>query len=532
VTPEAPARPNLRDYLVPVWRHKWAVLALVLVVTAGTYWHYNREPRRYSAQTDIYLNTSQASAIVTGTSQPGTDRELADQARVLKSRSVAERVARQMQFRGDRQVLLDSVAVVQQAGSDFITINTSWPTPEGAARLANAFATAFRDQRLASVRDNARSALVAAQQAFQQAPKRSTQRQSLADRISQLEILQSLPSGDAQQVDQARAAAHPYSPQPKRNAMFAFALSLALAIIAAYGFDRIDRRIHGLDEVKPHYDAPVLAAIPRADMRRVLKPPASVPSNLVEAFRTLRTALDTAGNFTQGTQVVLVTSAIAREGKSTIVRNLALACHEAGKRVAVVDADLRHPTLARSLFTPVSPGLSEVLKDTASLHDALHEVVTQIEPFELVQPAASRSGKRHARASQRGQVTDMARGADLTTGTGLMLLPSGMGASDPPALLGTDKFKAVLRELKANFDLVLIDSTPLLSVSDAIPVLTEVDGVLLVSRVGRTTEDSAKHVADLMTRIGRGHLLGVVANNVGLGSQEAGYRIDGYATAG
>jgi len=97
---------------------------------------------------------------------------------------------------------------------------------------------------------------------------------------------------------------------------------------------------------------------------------------------------------------------------------------------------------------------------------------------------------------------------------GLMLVPSGSPASDPPTLLGSNEFKVLLRELKATFDVVLIDTTPLLEVSDAIPVIAEADSTLIVSRVGKTTEGSAVAVADLMRRISGPPIAGVVANDV------------------
>jgi succinoglycan biosynthesis transport protein ExoP len=523
MTPEAPAKTTLQDYLVPVWRHKWAVAVLVFLITAATYLYYEHQPAQYSAGTDIYLSTSGAGAIVTGTDQAGTDQDLATQARILQSRAVADQVARKLKFRGDPQTLLDSVTAVAQASTNFITIQAVWPTPHGAADLANAFASEFLRQRRMSSRDDAASALAAAREAFARSPKGGDERLSLADRIAQLEILLSSPVGTARQIDRALPPAFPVSPRPKRNAIFAFALGLALAIIAAYAFDRIDRRIRGVDDVKPNYDAPVLAAIPRVGGQEALSPPASIAPKLVEPFRTLRTALDTASaNASRPPRVILVTSAVAREGKSTIVRNLALAYHEAGKRVAVIDADLRRPSLARALFTPASPGLSEVLRGAASLDQTLFEIATT-RVFLVGQPAINGSPTQRSSSVRPRDLDDLSIRHDASTQAELVLLPSGARAADPPALLATREFKALIRELKENFDLVLIDSPPLLTVSDAIPILREADGTLLVSRVGTTTGESAKRVADLLSRVGTHRLLGVVANDVGQGALLSAY---------
>jgi Mrp family chromosome partitioning ATPase len=114
----------------------------------------------------------------------------------------------------------------------------------------------------------------------------------------------------------------------------------------------------------------------------------------------------------------------------------------------------------------------------------------------------------------------------------LVLLPGGSPAPDPPTLLGAHEFKVVLGTLKEHFDIVLIDSPPLLSVSDALPMLGEVDGTLLVSRVGTTTEESAKQVAELVNWGSRTRLLGVVANDVQPASLRAGYGASEYAKTG
>jgi tyrosine-protein kinase len=661
---------DLRDYLRPLWRRKVLTLAIVTVVTVATYVHYERMPKLYRSTTDIYLRTTGVDTLVTGSDQSLSDRDLQNQARVLRSSAVASRVAADIGYSGNPSALLNSVAVVPNPDADYMTLAAVATSADGAARLANGFARAFLAQTLAINQNDAAQALSGARRAYANlAAQRSPdpqERQQLLDQINRLQILQSLPTSDVQQLDAAQPPAGPFSPQPRRNTIFALVLSLAFATMAAYGLDRIDRRIHHVDDVRPIYDAPVIATVPRADTAR--KPPAALPPSLVEAFRTLRTALEVAAPVRDGSVSILVTSAVAREGKSTVVRNLGLAFREAGRRVAIVEADLRRPSLARSLFTAASPGLTDVLQGRASLSDAMHEVVTADRPmprgrkpaapprplgagvpviayvdtsssgggsaaneieqtcaredWDLIEVVAERGDRRPADRTglayaigriERGEanalvvydLADLGRrgvgraaltrrvrntGAALVTcvpggdpliaqgvegraGTatgetaisgahglrprtaattpelstidiartgnrpesqgdlgidspnmtlngngatmaGLMLIPSGSPASDPPTLLGSNEFKVLLRELKVTFDIVLIDTTPLLEVSDAIPVIAEADSTLIVSRVGKTTEGSAVAVADLMRRISGPPIIGVVANDV------------------
>jgi Mrp family chromosome partitioning ATPase len=404
--------------------------------------------------------------------------------------------------------------------------------------MANAFAKAFIEQNRASNRADTTKALAAARDALQSLDRlpraerrqRSAQRQDLAGRVSQLQILSSLPGGDVVQLDSARPPAFPSAPQPKRSALFGFALSLMLGVIAAYALDRIDRRIRQLDDVMPIYDAPLLATIPRASDRPSPAPPPTIPASLLESFRTLRTSLGVAG-IGADVKTLLITSAVPREGKSTVVRNLALAYRLAGKRVLVLEADLRRPTLGRTLCTLAEPGLTDVLNRRTTLTDALHEVPSEtrqlasssirVSPAEYFESSGNGGSQWHDDPAAGGT-------SDLPP---LTLLPSGAAVADPPRLFAASEFHVLLEDLARQFDIVLIDSPPLLSVSDALPLLSAVDATVLVSRVGTTSEESAKQLVELVGRVHGTRLLGVIANDVPAAIRRLRYLPSEYAPA-
>ena len=193
----------------------------------------------------------------------------------------------------------------------------------------------------------------------------ATARQGLRQQIDTLEGVVSSPPPAGQQLTPAAVPGAPTSPNPKRNAIFAGAIALALAMIICYLLDRGDRRMRRLDDFDSSFDLPVLATVPH--VRGGGRKHGQMPNGFREPFRSLRVNLDLARTPFQA-KVILVTSAVPGEGKSTIVRNLALSYGEAGTRVAVVEGDLRKPTLAARFGVDHGPGLAEALAQDDDLN--------------------------------------------------------------------------------------------------------------------------------------------------------------------
>ena len=500
-----------RDYLRPLWARKWSILLLVVAVTAATYYYYNRQPRVYQTSTDIYLKSAPGGVEGSGLL---TERTIANLARLLRSRAVAERAAKELGFQGDPEALLGSINVSPSAQSDFLTISAVSSSGQGAASIANAFAKGFIDERTANERAQTRQFLQAAQDRFSKLPKNGSldtqaERKDLRDQIRQLQVTLALPTDTAEQLDKARAPGGPIAPNPRRTAIFAFALSLLLAGVAAYFLDRLDRRIRGVDALEPIYDAPVLVGIPRStDVEATREGFPALPPDVFESFRTRRTRLDLESQQRE-LQSILVTSGVPGEGKSMLTRNLALAYQESGRRVALIDADLRRPGLTNVLDLQPAYGLTDVLAHRCGLRDALQPIKEGGSMLGLETPALPPS------PSPNGDGADHAGGIWLLTG--------GPAAANPPTLLASEGFASVLSELERRFDVVLIDSPPLLVVSDAIPLLSATDGTLVVSRVGTTTQDAASAVVQLINRTPGAKLLGVIANEVPLRDRHATY---------
>ncbi|WCD92901.1 polysaccharide biosynthesis tyrosine autokinase [Microbacterium sp. nov. GSS16] len=246
------------------------------------------------------------------------------------------------------------------------------------------------------------------------------------------------------------------------NLALSIALGAALGIAAGVGLavlrTVLDRRIRTLDDVDRAVRAPVIGGItydPEVRKRPLLV--ATAPNDpRAEAYRSLRTNL----RFlfpTDGTSAVfVVTSAGPSEGKSTTAGNLALALSDAGYRVAVLDADLRKPRLAKLFGIEGAVGLTEVLIGRVSAHEVMQ---------------------------RWGRNT-------------LFLLPAGTTPPNPAEMLGSHAMQVLIDDLQAAFDVILIDAPPVLPVTDAAVVAQLATGVLLVAAAEVTTTDQLVAAAD------------------------------------
>jgi Mrp family chromosome partitioning ATPase len=243
----------------------------------------------------------------------------------------------------------------------------------------------------------------------------------------------------------------------------------------------------------------------------------SVADGVRETFRSLRSNIDLASD-QRPLKTILVTSAVPTEGKSTVVRNLAIVCAEAGLRVAVIEADLRRPTLGRLFGANPEPGLTDVLMGLTSLGDVLQDVPTHVpdHPVSRERPAARSAGTSGVALLQATN-----GGSEHEDGTGrLRFIASGPQPADPPAMFSAPSLRALVESVAEHHDIVFIDSPPLLAVSDAVPLMSLADATILVCREGVSSVDGAERVLTLTGRIPGIRVLGLVVNDVEAGSGE------------
>ncbi|HXB65448.1 MAG TPA: Wzz/FepE/Etk N-terminal domain-containing protein [Solirubrobacteraceae bacterium] len=526
--------------LGPLWRGKWLILIVGVVVAALTYVYYHRQHDVYAAKTQLYLGgAAEQQGVLNSTlgKASPSPTQVADQAALVNS-TIAETVRHKLLAEHKPVLARGKVRAKASAGSDFVEIDAEAASPLTAVRLANLYAQTYVAQHEAGYQRAIRAAIgttrhqlrriEASQQAAAAAPKgrgasrdagvsgvATLQGATLSARINQLESDLSVSS--VRQVSPAKAGdAQLVSSSPKRNALFGFVIGLALAAVAAFAADRLDRRLRSLAEVEDVFRTPVLAALPRVRAPIVQRDGQPQPADaLLEPLRGLHTALALGDMLVpehgSAPRRILFLSADAGDGKSTLAAELALVQRDAGARVAVIEADMRRPTLANLLALSSPRGLAEVLTGAVTFAGALQNVGGLVPDiaYDAEAPAAPGGpGTAVSTIAQTRPLTTRATGS-------LVALPGGGPAANPPALLAGAAMQELLGAATADFDYVLIDAPPL-QVSDAMPLLRMVDGIVIVGRLEHTRTASAERLTQLLSRSSTAPVLGVVANGASL----------------
>lgn len=523
------AQPHVADYLRPLAVRKLLIVLAVVLATGGVYAYYARKPNVYTASTLVFVRDP--GDPVTGQPSPqSTDRSVQNEATLLYSRDTAAAVVRAIRFPGTAQQLLERVSITSRPGEDFVSVAAQSGTPQDAARIANAFARHLVTLIDGTVSLRIEDALKLSESQLADLPRgigSQVQRANLMDQINRLQLAEKVPTTVARQIDAAEPPVAPSAPKPLRNALFAFVLSLAGAIAAAYALERFDRRLKNPDEVEGAYGCPLLAVLPHTeDPAATVGLEPALALDLREPFRGLRTNIDLA-SLDAPPRTLVVSSAMPGEGKSTIVRNLALAFRETGRRVAVVDLDLRHPSLAALFGVPEGRGVTEVLRRDAELDDVLMPVGVGVPAVDALLEDALALGAAHGRNG--GEINGNGRNGhapSVPDPAGFALVLGGARPANPAAVLGSERVREVLGELRERYDVVLIDSAPLLAVTDTVPLLRYADAAIFVGRLGITTRDTAKRLNEFLVRVPDLKLLGIVAND--LSRLEAGAYGYGY----
>jgi succinoglycan biosynthesis transport protein ExoP len=465
-------------------RRGWLILLCLVAVTASAVAFSLRQDKQYAATASLLFRDPAVDRTLFQTSYtPSVDpqRQSATNVRLVSLPSVANNTAARLGGRLTGDAVEDKVKVENEGASDVVAIKATDRSPRFAATLANTFASEYITLRRAADRAVIRQALNLVRRRLDDVS--ASDRPKLQARADDLKILAALQNGKAEVAQQASVPSSPSSPRPVRNGVIGGVLGLFLGLALAMLLERLDRRIKEPDELEQTYRLPILAAIPES---RALRNSAGGESNEIvpgpewESFRKLRAKLRYF-NVDRDTRSVLITSAGPEEGKTTVASNLAIAAAFGGQtRVLLLEADLRRSALAQRYDLAPIPGLAELLTHDIAIPEA-------IQRFRIV------SGP-----NRYGQLDVIVAGA----------IPP-----NPSELLESRKMGELLDELAQTHDLVIIDTPPVSVVADAMPLVSRVDGVIVVSWIGTTTRDGAMHLRHELETLDA-TVLGLVINKV------------------
>lgn len=429
-----------------------------------------------------------------GGGQSSPEREAATNERLVGLPEVAARTAQKLGNGLAQGDVLGALDISAEGESDIVRISATHPSPQLAAGIANTHAQEFIRFRREADQDLIQRAQQLLERRLQRLTpgERATERgRALQNQIETLSGLAAAQTGNASQVQMARVPTAPTSPKPVRNTILGALVGLMLGLGLAFLAEQLDRRLKDPEDVEEAFGLPILGTIPqsRAIDRATRQEGGTEPE--AESFRRLRTNLRYF-NVDRQIRTVLLTSAGPGEGKTTVAWNLALAAARTGEQVLYLEGDLRRPSLSRYV-EPSKHGLSSVLAGVAHFDDVLFSV-----PVGEFQP---------------GEESD----APLVD-----VISSGPIPPNPAELIESERMQRLLRQVEDLYDLVVVDTPPTSLVADTIPLMTQVNGVIVVSQLGRSNRDDAESLREQLTNL-NAPVLGVVLNGHTAKSMYYGY---------
>jgi tyrosine-protein kinase len=503
---------SLEDVLGVIRRRLPLIAFCVVIVAGATFGFSKHKTKKYTATASLVFSVNSLSQQIAGLSSSSSSSSLlAQQSSDLEEVRLGDMAAKTATLLGHGLTageVASSLSIGGHPESSVVDVAATTTSPARAAAIANTYANQFVKEQQSANREYFKSALALVdKQLAALAPQQRVGPDGvqLEDRAQTLSLLAELNYGNVQVAQEALPPTSPSSPNTSRDTAFGVFLGLLLGLGLAFALERLDRRIRRPKDLEAIYGLRRLGAVPRSAAlarsareeggARTVLPPAEA-----EAFSLIRAHLRFF-NLHRDLRTVLIASAAAGDGKTTIARHLAEAAARLGSRVLLLEADLRHPTLAQQLNIQSGPGLADVLIGAVEMGEA-----TQAVKLEAV----------------------LGEGA---SGRTLDVLVAGAVPSPNPAeLLESRAMDTVLEQARSTYDLVVIDTSPLTVVSDAFPLLTKVDGIVVVGWVGRSRRDVAERLRQVLASSGP-PLLGVIAN----GSKSGGPSIytnprDGYSS--
>jgi non-specific protein-tyrosine kinase len=525
---------DLRASLVVLRRRRWTLLLVIIAVLAvGAVSSYRKSPV-YQTTALALLKAGAADSVIAEQLSSDPERRVQNEAQLITSAETAQAVAEELGFSA-------SVSVSAGGVDDVLEISATDGDPARAALVANTYAEVHRDRRAAENRRAVTEARDEVQQSLDQVEADAAANSQALVQLNQQRAITTDPAqiaaldtqiSENQQIQQtlssssnaystqlselktqegliassppieilapAGVPSSPISPNHRQDLTVVLVLGVLLGIGVVFVQEHLDDTIRVIDDVAASTrNLPSLAVVPlhTGEPGRTIVTATQPMSHTAEAYRSLRTSVEFLA-LENDMQTIQVTSAQAGEGKTTCVVNLAVAFAQAGKSVIVVDCDLRRPRLHEYFGFDRHVGFTSVL-----LHESRLESVVRT----------------------------------TTEFPDLAVLCAGPLAPNPSELLGSEGFAEIIKSLTGSYSVVLIDSPPVLPVTDALVLSRVVDATIFLTSSGFSSKRRVHRSVDSLRQVGAplvGTVLSAAPHEVAYGYVDYGYVDNGHIAYG
>lgn len=464
VAPTAEAH-GLPRYLEMLRAGRWLLVAVFVVTVGAAGLYLARAEKVYEAESDLLVTPFPRDAPVP---LPGVIRESSDPtrdvetvARLIESTAVARRVRDRLKLPHSTKFVLRKIEAEPVAQSNIVTITAQDDTPSGAKRLADTYGSELVASRKEDLERTVNSQL--ARLRIVQRAASPEGRATVSAQIAFLETLAGGPDPTVRVQAEAEEPNSPISPRPVLTIAAAVIGGLILGLIAVFALFLIDPRLRREQQLRQRFRLPILARIPM-ERRHGGNPllPQQVSTAAHDAYQTLRAALSGGRADSVDGRIVLVTGPSPGDGKTTAAINLASTLASAGKRVILIEADSRRPSIGRALGIKPEQGLAGVVAGRTYLVDALIPV----------------------------------GGEDST----LRVVLNAEDELAPPDMLSSLSADTLLLQARRLADWVIVDSPPLNHVAETMAIARAVDHVLIVVRIGKSNLRDLDELAEMLAQ--------------------------------
>jgi polysaccharide biosynthesis transport protein len=477
---------TLNDYLAVLWRRRWIIIQAVIVVPTIAVFLSTRQPSVYEATSQVLLSRQDLGSQLLNLQNTNlaTDpvRYADTQAAIGSTPALAQRVIDATHVRMSADALLGDTNVSPSPSADLLYFSVRNTNPSLAVQLATAFGRQFTIYRRELDTGALATALTQIEQRLKELRKAggttTDEYSNLQRSAQQLRLYANLQTSNTYLI-RTPSGAGKVSPRPSHDAILGVLGGLLLGLALAFVAEAVDRRVRDADELESTLGLPLLGRVPeparefrRGEGLAMLANPSSPDA---EAYRVVRMNLQFL-NADARAKLIMVTSSVAREGKSTTVASLAIALARSGHRVALVDLDLHSPALHRLFGLPNRRGFTDAALGQAALDEVAHRI------------AIDGPSRMPGQSSANGPA-----------GARLDVLTSGVVPLNPAEFSDSRAAENVLDQLRKEYEYVFVDAPPLL-VSAAVSLSAKVDGVIMIARVGMVERGGLRDVVRTLER--------------------------------